>query len=218
MVMAQSQLATDSKYKKAIIRVVKGEKKDDIPVCFNPTQYSLAKSNEFANINIPGLESPLLQFVRGGLSTLTMDLFFDSYEENKDVREYTDKVTNLLRIDKELHAPPIVRFIWGTPIFTAVLSQVSQTFTMFRSDGIPVRATLSVTFSEYRTELSEKEEVKHSRDRTKSYILQQGDSLWMLAEKEYGDPAQWRAIAEANRMNDPRLLEPGTEIVIPPLE
>jgi nucleoid-associated protein YgaU len=89
---------------------------------------------------------------------------------------------------------------------------------MFQADGLPVRATLGVTFNEYRTQISEKEEIKHSRDRTKTRIVKQGDSLWQIAESEYGDPALWRAIAAANSIRFPRKLKPGTEILIPPLE
>jgi nucleoid-associated protein YgaU len=215
-----SILATDSKYKKALIQVLdgKGNKTDEVGVLFNPTEYSLEKGNEFANINIPGLESPLLQFVRGGLGTLSMDLFFDSYEEGKDVRDYTGKITKLLRVEKELHAPPIVRFVWGKLIFTAVISRITQKFTMFLGDGVPVRATLSVTFNEYATEFSQKEKVLNSRDRTKHYVLKEGDSLWLIAEKEYGDAAQWRAIATANKIINPRIMTPGREIVVPPIE
>ena len=34
-----------------------------IPLRFNPTEYQLQKSNNFAEIGIPGLESPPIQFV-----------------------------------------------------------------------------------------------------------------------------------------------------------
>ena len=215
-----AKLATNSNLRKAHIQVLdaNGTVKEEIPVLFNPGEYSMEKSNEFANINIPGLESPLLQFVRGGLETLSMDLFFDSYEENKDVREYTDKITDLLNIDPGLHAPPILRFIWASLHFTCVLARAAKRFTMFRSDGIPVRATLGVTFNEYQTATTGKEKPLESRDRTKRYVLKQGDSLWQIAAKEYGDPAMWRAIAEANEIDNPRVLEIGKEIVIPPVE
>lgn len=215
-----AKLATNSNLRKAHIQVLdaNGTVKEEIPVLFNPSEYSMEKSNEFANINIPGLESPLLQFVRGGLETLSMDLFFDSYEENKDVREYTDKITDLLNIDPGLHAPPILRFIWASLHFTCVLARAAKRFTMFRSDGIPVRATLGVTFNEYQTATTGKEKPLESRDRTKRYVLKQGDSLWQIAAKEYGDPAMWRAIAEANEIDNPRILETGKEIVIPPVE
>ena len=50
--------------KKAIIHVLdaSGGIKDEVPVKFYPSEYTLEKSNEFASINIPGLESPVLQF------------------------------------------------------------------------------------------------------------------------------------------------------------
>ena len=99
--MARS--ATSSELKKAVIHVLdaRGNKKNEVPVLFYPSEYSMEKSNEFANINIPGLESPLLQFSRGGLETLSMDLFFDTYETRKDVRKYTNKIVDLLKIDPD---------------------------------------------------------------------------------------------------------------------
>ena len=212
-----AELATSSNLTKAFIQILdaRGEVKEEVPVLFNPSDYTMEKSNEFASINIPGLESPMLQFSRGNLETLTMDLFFDSYEENKDVRDYTSKITDLLKIDPEIHAPPILRFVWGSLNFTCVLSRVSKKFTMFRSDGIPVRATLSITFNEYMTEVRKPLE---SSDRTKSYTIKQGDSLWAIAAREYGDAAFWRLIAGKNRIENPRVLEIGREITIPPLE
>lgn len=205
---------------KARILVLKGKNEGkEIPVLFNPTEYTLDKSNEFANINIPGLDSPLLQFTRGGLQTLTMDLFFDTYEKDEDVRNYTKKVIDLMEIDEKLHAPPVCKFIWGGGIeFICVISKISKKFTMFNSNGIPVRATLSVTFNEYKTETSVKERSLESRDRTKHYTLKQGDSLWLIAAKEYGEPTMWRAIAEANKIDNPRMLESGKAVIIPPLE
>ena len=219
--MAEKELATSSELKKAYIQIfdAQGKVKDKVvPVLFNPENYTLEKSNEFASINIPGLESPLLQFSRGNLETLTMDLFFDSYEKDEDVRIHTKKITDLLKIDPNIHAPPILRFVWSSLNFTCVLSRVTKKFTMFRSDGKPVRATLSVTFNEYRTEVSAREKPKKSSDRTKTYTIKQGDSLWAIAAREYGDPASWRHIADKNRIENPRLLEIGIEITIPPLE
>jgi hypothetical protein len=62
---------------KAQITVVHtGEK---IEVLFNPEEYTLNKDNNFASQTIPGLSSPLLQFVNGNLRTLEMELFFDTY-------------------------------------------------------------------------------------------------------------------------------------------
>lgn len=213
-------MASFSALRKAMIHVLNadGSRKSEVPVRFFPSEYTMEKSNEFASINIPGLESPILQFTRGGLGTLSMDLFFDSYEEDRDVREYTDKVTDLLKIDPELHAPPVLRLVWGNLNFTCVMTKATRKFTMFREDGIPVRATLNVTFSEFTTEADIMAAPKHSSDKTKVYTIKQGDSLWSIAAMAYGDPAFWRPIADRNGIKNPRLLEAGRVITIPPLE
>ncbi len=212
--------ATSSELKKAIIHVLdaRGNKKGEVPVLFYPSEYTMEKSNEFANIGIPGLESPLLQFSRGGLETLSMDLFFDTYERGEDVRKYTNKIVDLLKIDPELHAPPVLRFVWGNLNFACVLSRVNKKFTMFTKDGIPVRATLSVTFSEYSSGGELRDRPLQSSDKTKIRTIKQEDSLWAIAAEVYGDPALWRAIAEENGIKNPRILEAGSEITIPPLE
>ena len=44
-----------------------------IPVQFNPTQLSFNKGVQVAEIPIPGLDSPLIQFVRGQNETLSLD-------------------------------------------------------------------------------------------------------------------------------------------------
>ena len=56
-----------------------------------------------------------------------------------------------------------------------------------------------------------------SADHTKTYLVARGDTLSSIAGAEYGDPAAWRPIAAANRIVNPRRLEPGSRIVIPPL-
>jgi len=211
-------------------------RKDDLSMrvtfLFNPKEFSVEKSNQYAEVNIPGLSSPVFQFVRGNARSVTMDLFFDTYEERTDVRIFTDRITGwdagsmfsslpgsakgLMDIDSELHAPPVCLFVWGAFIFQCILERVSKRFTMFLPEGVPVRATLSVTLKEYR-EVDEqvKEIAFQSADLTKRWVVKQGDSLWSIAAKKYGDPADWRLIANANNIENPRIMNPGKELVIP---
>src|SRR4051812_12153894 len=85
-----------------------------LDVMFNPEEYTLSRDNNFASQAVPGLSSPLIQFVHGNLRTLEMELFFDTFEQHRDVREETQKVVGLLDIDPELHAPPILRVSWAS--------------------------------------------------------------------------------------------------------
>ncbi|MEI2420493.1 hypothetical protein V6O07_09470, partial [Arthrospira platensis SPKY2] len=76
---------------------------DQIPVLFNPEEYTINRENNFAQMAIPGLRAPLLQFVAGNMQTLEMELLVDSHEAHRnyneagqDVRTLTRKITDLM--------------------------------------------------------------------------------------------------------------------------
>ncbi|MGB9940953.1 CIS tube protein [Methanosarcina sp.] len=210
--------------RKGFIEVVRGGKEQpkQIEILYFPSEYSIEKSNSFSEVSVPGLESSYLQYVKGNSGSISLEVFYDTYEEDGvDVRKYTDQLTGLMNIDPELHAPPVLRFMWGMDSkepFYCVLERVTKRFTMFNSDGIPVRAKLSITLKEFKMELSSREKKLQSPDKTHVYTVKQGDSLWMIAHSEYGDSRLWRPIALANRLEHPRQLRPGTELTIPPVE
>jgi nucleoid-associated protein YgaU len=43
----------------------------------------------------------------------------------------------------------------------------------------------------------------------------EGDRLWTVAWRTYGDPSRWRAIGDANGVTDPRKLEAGQVLTLP---
>lgn len=187
---------------------------DQIPVMFNPAEYTLETGNSFAEIGIPGLSSPPIQFVRGNLKTLRMELFFDTYEQQADVRTFTSKITSLLEKNLDLQAPPILIFSWGQLNFQCVLDSASQRFTMFLSDGTPVRATLNVNFKEYQPVEIEIRRGLFIGPPTVRNVLS-GETLSGIAGSALGDPGAWREIAERNGIDDPRRISPDEPLIIP---
>jgi len=199
-----------------------GEK---ISVMFNPEEYTLNKDNNFASQTVPGLSSPLLQFVNGNLRTLEMELLFDTYlpvstqaRPPRDVREETQRVLKLLDIDGELHAPPVVKVSWASLQFRGVLTRANQKFIMFLPDGRPVRAKLTVTFNEFIDPEREAKEVnRQTADFTKTHTVAQGETLSAIATRYYQNPLQWRPIAIASGIDDPRALTVGQTLQVPRL-
>lgn len=212
--------------KKALIEIMAGSKKGTtIEVLYYPTEYEMTKGNKFSEVDILGLETPYLQYSRGNSGSIKLDVFYDTYSEKNskktDVRKYSNQLSDLLKIDPDLHAPPPLRFIWGMPAeepFICVMENVSTKYTMFLSDGTPVRARLNITLKEFKMELNKREKAKQSPDKTKIYVTKKGDSLWLIASEKYGDPTLWRPIADKNKIKNLKFLEPGTELFIPPLE
>lgn len=212
-------MAPDGGLSRAEIDIQNGEAADEEPitVMFNPTEYSRNRSVQYGEQSIAGQGTPVTQFVSGEAETLSMELFFDTSEERTDVTEETDKLDTLLSIDDSIGAPPYCTFVWGDGIeFTAVLESADKQFTMFRSDGTPLRARVSVTFKEYRPPSTGQTGGNGgSPDTTGQRTVTEGDTLWGIAEEEYGDPTEWKRIAEANDIENPRSLQPGTTLTIP---
>ncbi|MGH9722861.1 MAG: LysM peptidoglycan-binding domain-containing protein [Bryobacteraceae bacterium] len=190
-----------------------------IPLRFNPTEYQVQKTNNFAEIAIPGLETPPIQFIRGASEKLTAELLADTSDTLEDVRsKYVDKLRDLMRLDTDLHAPPIVRFTWDTQVFVGVMESLNITYVLFTPEGVPLRAKLSVVLKEYRpVEIQVKESPTASPDFEKSYVARRGDTLSSIAGAVYRDVSVWREIARANGIQDPRILAPGTTLTLPRL-
>ena len=176
-----------------------------------------------------GTNVPKQQYTGGQPATLTLQLFFDTYEGSNgslDVRtEYTSKIWKLAEVDDKLtdnsttkSRPPMVRFQWGPAwSFKAVITSITQKFTLFTSDGTPVRATLDVTFQQI-TDDKNRAKTNPTSGGTggeRQWTVKEGDTLASIAYETYGDTGRWRAIADANRLASVRDLRPGTRLGIP---
>jgi hypothetical protein len=191
---------------------------EELVVMFNPEEYSLNRDVTFASQAIPGLSSPLLQFAHGNLRTLEMELLFDTYEKLTDVRIETQKLIKMLEIDAELHAPPILLVSWASLQFRCVLTRASQKFILFLSDGRPVRARVTVSFTEFIDPEREAKQVKRqTADYTKVHRVTGDETLSGIAGRYYQKPELWRAIALSNGIDDPRALTPGRTLKVPSL-
>jgi hypothetical protein len=208
------------------------ENNGPIQALFNPERYTVSKSVQLAELNIPGLDAPVVQYVRGQNEKISMELFFDTTDFGMvdpvtDVRSLTAQVYQLLKVDGNLHAPPRVQLAWGAggqlTSYGAsispwlILESVSEEFSLFSPGGVPLRAKLSVSFREAWT-ISQQLQVtpRHSSNRTTLHRVVRGETLCQIAYEQYSDPTQWRLIADANALGNPRLLTPGDVLVIPP--
>jgi nucleoid-associated protein YgaU len=217
------------KLEKAKITVLAGSRKGQaIDVLFNPTEYSFDRTNTFKATAVPGLGSPLIQFINGEADQLSMELFLDDFTDKasqlqggntKPVEARLKELSALLNIDRDLHAPPPVRFSWGPFEFTGIVEKLGRKVSLFQPDGTPARARLTVSFKEYR-KLHDQliTPRRESSDKSKRRVVVGQDSLWALAYREYGDPMRWRIVAEGNDLDDPREIRPGQWLTLPPLD
>jgi nucleoid-associated protein YgaU len=219
--------------KAQIINIDSGE---IIECMFNPKEYSMAKRNNWGQPKSGGGASsnagtnvPKQQYSGGQPATLTLQLFFDTYagaSGSRDVRsEYTSRIWALAEVDPSLQdntttksRPPKVRFQWGPAwSFVAVITSITQKFTLFSSDGTPVRATLDVTFQQITddSQLPGTNPTSGGTGGERQWTVRQGDTLASISYETYGDAGLWRTIADANRLTSVRDLRPGLQLGIP---
>jgi nucleoid-associated protein YgaU len=193
---------------------------------FNPKEYSIQKSADWNRSNTKGAaQTSVPEFTGSQPRSLSLELFLDATDSpSGDVSADVEALFGCLvplpsTLSKQKPSPPFVRFGWGDKVlFTAFLKTVNAKYTLFRPDGTPMRASCAVTLEEIPADAAKQNPTSGGLATRGGHTVVAGDSLASIAYREYGTPAYWRALAEANGIDDPLRLRPGTRLLVPPAE
>ena len=116
----------------------------DLDVLFNPKELVVEKQVQWTQKEGAISDEPPEEFTKPTPATLSVTLHFDTYEKKTPVTAYTDQVEKMALIVKGKNRPPLCIFVWGNFSFQGVVDSLSQKFTMFLSDGTPVRAEVTL--------------------------------------------------------------------------
>ncbi len=212
-----------------IIKSKRMEKRlSPIAVLFNPESYTVSKTVNWSKTASSQFNAPLSSFGGGDSRQLTLKLLFDvslpiSHQGQSidDVRQESNKIVALTQIARDEQHPRVCEVAWGNaPVgsdfpFLGVITSLTQEFTQFSRNGKPTRSSLNVTFTEY---LNPELDKRKTDPELTTQVVRGGASLNSIAADLHHDPKQWRVIAEANGIDDPRRLPVGRRLVIPSLK
>ena len=191
---------------------------------FNPYEYTVTKTNTYKEERKNRSDVPSFEFEKAGPQTLKLSLVFDTYESGEDVSLKTNKLWKLMESKTRREGnrdrkvpPPEVAFEWGVFRFVAVITNMTQKFTLFQPDGTPVRAQVEVTFTQHKdlNDYPKQNPTSGGGDIERIWRVVAGDRIDTIAFEVYGDAALWRAIAEYNQLDDPLELRAGQQLIIP---
>ena len=115
-------------------------------------------------------------------------------------------------------SPTRVIFGWGPNIIMsqAIITSVSVAYERFLL-GMAVRATASVTLKAVPlpAPLGPTNPSSGGLTSLRTHTVVEGDTLASIAFEEYQDPNKWRALAEANKIDDPMRVKEGTVLIVP---
>ena len=117
-----------------------------------------------------------------------------------------------------IHRPNFLALSWGTLLFKCVLQKLNLNYTLFMSDGKPLRARANAHFLGFNdeVELALKAD-KKSADLTHVRTVKAGDTLPLMCFDIYGSSVYYPRVARVNGLIDFRNLVPGTQLMFPPL-
>jgi nucleoid-associated protein YgaU len=197
---------------------------NSVVAMFNPNTLTVSRSVQWKSQSAAKRDNPEMQYTGAAPSSLSIDLLFDTYDTpdvtKQSVRTYTDKLLYLTTVEKhgDKHRPPLCRLQWGHDyiFFQGVLEKLDTSFTMFLESGVAVRALCKCSFKQWiGNDTDLRKQNLMSSDVAKIWVVKRGELLPHIAALEYGDPRQWRLIAEANEIEDPLALQPGMRLLLP---
>ncbi|GJL74689.1 hypothetical protein [Nitrosomonas sp.] len=116
------------------------------------------------------------------------------------------------------HEAPIVQLKWGSFLFYGRVESLKFDYTLFKPSGVPLRAKVTLTFTEYQSsEEIAKESENESPDLTHQVEVKAGDTLPLLCYRIYQDCAYYPEVARVNNLTHFRDLKPGMQLLFPPL-
>jgi hypothetical protein len=206
-----------------IINVTGG---DQVECMFNPFEYTLSKQNQWEKKPTKGKNTPEVRFKQGGSQVLKLKVYFDTLHAGSDVRAYTDKLWKMMLVDESTRhaqsdksAPPEVAFEWGRLYFKAVLTNMTQKFTLFDEQGTPLRCEVDLTLEQmididdYGSQSPSIPTSTQAAPQTAQ--VTSADRIDTIASQNGLSPDSWRDVAAANNVNNPLQLQPGQNMNIP---
>jgi hypothetical protein len=196
-----------------------------VPVQFNPQTLKVTFSNQKVGGDQSG--GSAIQYVGRGTTKLSMELWFDvtvplpkgSIDPQGDVRRLTKEVAYFIRpkeqSDADKFIPPGVRVIWGTFLFDGVMDSLDETLEFFSEDGKPLRARVAISISQQEIQFQFGRQgptgsgAMGSPGTQPQQQARAGDTVQQMAARQ-GQHSNWKQLAAANDIENPRQLSPGT--------
>lgn len=192
-------------------------------VLVNPEKYSHTHTISYNKETAQGAPGTAIKFEKIEPEKVSFELVFDGTGVIPgSPSNIEDQVVAFKKLaydyNGDIHSTNYLIVSWGTLIFKCRLTTLEVSYTLFKSDGTPLRAKATANFEEYTDARTlAKEANESSPDLTHQRMVVAGDTLPLMCERIYGTPEHYLQVAEANGLTNFRRLKPGTRIFFPPI-
>lgn len=209
---------------------------EEVKFMFNPFEYTISKSNSWNKETGKASNVPVTTFMQGGPQQLKLTLHFDTLAAGTDVREHTQNLWKMMMLEQSTEnqhsgkgTPPAVAFEWGRLYFKAVITSMSEKFTLFTAEGLPVRCQVDISLEQHMDGSQPPPQLGNTTPRTApprmglTALLATGVSAQVamvavamastrmdhIASQTTGDAGNMRQVAERNNVDNPLKIRNG---------
>lgn len=210
---------TDDKFTQA-------HEKKGLTLSINPESLNLEKGIAYLEDKQMGTTSGSNTFERYLPEKLTFGFTVDATGVVENVKDTDNAYTKIKEIEdilyaynEEGHRPSYSVIAYGEILFKGQLASMKIDYTLFNNDGIPLRATVNLTFTGFRGSDEDKKKFsKLSPDMSRLIVLKENDTLTNLCYLIYGNSRLAAQVARFNNLNGFRDIPVGAELLFPPLK
>jgi hypothetical protein len=193
-------------------------------VMINPDTIKWQRGIEYNEQQAPNTSAPSQKYKSTPVEKLNFDIVIDctGIVDSKRVdmnQEISSLESIIYTYNGKIHRPNFVKVQWGKSlVFKGVLKSMDTSYTLFKPDGSPLRAKLSLGFSEYISPQSVEElDAKKSPDITHLISVVEGNTLPQLCKQTWNDDSYYIQVAQYNELNKFRNLKGGQKLIFPPI-
>lgn len=197
---------------------------DPYTVMINPDTIKWQGSVEYNEQQAPDTSSTSQRYKHTPSEKLSFDIVIDctgivSASRTSMATELDNLKAIVYKYNGDIHRPNFVQVQWGQDItFNGVLTSFDTTYTLFKPDGSPLRAKISLSFSSYVSPSTvTKEDAPSSPDLTHQVTVVESVNLPQMCQKIWNDYSMYVQVAQYNGLNKFRNLKTGTKLLFPPL-
>jgi nucleoid-associated protein YgaU len=207
------------------------DEKETFTVDFNPNSFTVSSKVEYKKTEGKGDGGSDPQFDK--IPPLEFSIEFtidgtgvaDKTASGDSPKDYLKKQVIQLRkvtgcnINGDLHRPYYLAVLWGTFLIECVLTAMTVNYTLFDTDGVPLRAKVNCSFLErFGPGKKDRQTRLESPDLTKYVATKAGDTLPLIVKDKYYDPAYYLQVARINKLKNFRNIPLGERLILPPLK
>lgn len=183
----------------------------------NPSSVKIAKKVAYDTQTFFGSDQFFTTYNHHEPSRLSFEIYFDDTGAipNTDGKSIGKRIQELEEavylIQQNKKEPGWVHVVWGSIDFKGRADSIDYDYTLFNTDGSPLRVKISLSF----VGSFEKEQSKQASYQNASAVtFSSGDSLTTVCQDAYGDSSYSLEVAILNGLSSLRNIPAGTTIIL----